>query len=133
MSNSVSAFMTRRIVTLAAFCFILSTSIQAQDLPIADGEKYILGDITVTGNVSYNEQTVIAYTGLKKGEEIYIPGDKISKVLKKLWGLDLFSDINFYITSVEDGVANLELEITEVPQLAEVRVRFKKAGTGRTY
>ncbi|SFN27439.1 Beta-barrel assembly machine subunit BamA [Salegentibacter flavus] len=126
VSNSVSAFMTKKFIALVAFCLFLGTSTQAQDLPISDGEKYILGEIKVTGNVSYNEQTVIAYTGLKKGEEIYIPGDKLSNVLKKLWKLDLFSDINFYLTNVENGVADLELEIQEVPKLSKVRIQGLK-------
>ncbi|MFD1094192.1 BamA/OMP85 family outer membrane protein [Salegentibacter chungangensis] len=114
--------MSKRFFTLLVFCFIFSIS-QAQDLPLANGKKYTLGDIKVTGTVSYNEQTVIAYTGLKKGDELYIPGDRLSKVLKKLWDLDLFSDISFYITNVEGNVADLELEIQEVPQLAEVRIQ----------
>ena len=115
--------MTKRIFTLIAFCFIFSISATAQDLPLAGGQKYTIGDIKVTGTVSYNEQTVIAYTGLKKGEEIYIPGDKLSKVIKKLWNLELFSDINFYITKIDGDVADLELEIQEVPQLAEIRIQ----------
>lgn len=98
-------------------------SFQAQDLPLGEGKKYTIGNIDVTGTVSFNEQTVIAYTGLKKGEEIFIPGDRISKVLKKLWDLDLFSDINIYVTNVEGDVADLELEIVEVPELAEVRIQ----------
>ena len=76
-------------------------SFQAQDLPLGEGKKYTIGNIEVTGTVSYNKQTVIAYTGLKPGEEIFIPGDRISKVLKKLWDLDLFSDINIYITNID--------------------------------
>ena len=126
VSNSVSAFMTKKILTLVAFCFIFSISTQAQDLPLAGGTKYTIGDITVTGTTTYNEQTVIAYTGLKKGEEIYIPGQRLSKIIKKLWDLDLFSDINFYITNVEGNVADLELEIKEVPQLANVRIQGVK-------
>lgn len=113
-----------------AFCFLYTLSFQAQDLPLGGGSKYTIGKIEVTGTVSYNEQTVVAYTGLKSGDEIFIPGDKISKVLKKLWDLGLFSDINFYVTNIEGNVADLELEIQEVPALAEVRIQgIKKKST----
>ena len=95
-------------------------------MPLANGKEYILGEIDVTGSVSYNEQTVIAYTGLKKGEKIYIPGDRISKVLKKLWDLNLFSDINIYVTSIEGDTVNLELEIQEVPALANAKIQGVK-------
>ncbi len=118
--------MTKRILTLITFCLIINISATAQDLPLSDGEKYTIGEIIVTGNTTYNEETVIAYTGLKKGEEIYIPGDKISSIIKKLWDLDQFSDINFYITNIDNGVADLELEITEVPKLSKIRIQGVK-------
>ncbi len=123
MSNSVNAFTINRALALLAFIFIFSIPTQAQDLPLANGEKYIIGDIKVTGNTSFNEQTIIAYTGLKKGEEIYIPGQRLSKVVQKLWDIGSFSDINFYITNVEGNVADLELEVQEVPQLANARIQ----------
>ncbi len=96
---------------------------QQQDISLSGGKKYTIGSITVTGNSSYNERTVIAFTGLKKGDEIFIPGKKLSEVLENLWELGLFSDINFYLLRVEEDVAHLELEIREVPKLAEVKVR----------
>ena len=115
--------MSKKFLSLLAFCFLYTLSFQAQDLPLGNGNKYTIGKIEVSGTVSYNEQTVIAYTGLKSGEELYIPGDKLSKILKKLWDLGLFSDINIYITNIDGDVADLELEIQEVPELASVRVQ----------
>ena len=123
MSNLVSAFKATSFLAFLALCLINSTPTKAQDLPLANGKEYTIGDIDVTGTVSFNEQTIIAYSGLKKGEKIYIPGDRISKVLKKLWDSGLFSDINIYVTSVEGNTANLELEIQEVPALSEVKIR----------
>ncbi|WP_198029911.1 outer membrane protein assembly factor BamA [Christiangramia salexigens] len=113
--------MTKKIFTLFAICFLFSIAAKAQDLPLGDSKKYKIGEIKVTGTTTYNEKTVIAYTGLKKGDEIFIPGDRLSSVIKKLWELDLFSDINFYITNVDGNVADLELEIQEVPVLNQVR------------
>ncbi len=114
-----------------SLCFIYTLSFQAQDLPLGQGKKYTIGKIEVTGAESYNEQTVIAFTGLQSGEEIFIPGDRLSKVLKQLWDLELFSDINFYITNVNGDVADLELEITEVPELAEIRLQGVKKKSAR--
>jgi outer membrane protein insertion porin family len=126
VSNLVSAFKIKHITAFLAFSLIFNFTSAAQDLPLANGKEYTIGEINVTGNVSYNEQTVIAYTGLKKGEKIFIPGDRISKVLKKLWDLGLFSDISIYITDVEGDVADLEIEIQEVPALANVRIQGVK-------
>src|SRR5690606_37877603 len=96
-----------------------------------EGKRYTIGKITVTGTQTYNEQTVIAYTGLKSGDEIYIPGERTTKVLKKLWDSNLFSDINLYITNINGDVADLELEIIEVPELAEVRIQGIKKKSAR--
>ncbi|GHA24505.1 outer membrane protein assembly factor BamA [Salinimicrobium marinum] len=126
VSNLVSAFTAKGILALVAFCLFYTTSSQAQDLPLANGKEYTIGEITVSGTTSYNDQTVIAYAGLRPGEKIYIPGDRISKVLKKLWDSNLFSDINIYVTSIEGDTANLELEIQEVPALSEVRLQGVK-------
>lgn len=126
MNSLVNIRVLKRSLSLFVFCFLYTLSSQAQDLPLGQGEKYTIGKIEVTGIETYNEQTVIAFTTLKPGEEIFIPGDRLSKVLKKLWDLELFSDIDFYITNIEGNVADLELAVKEVPELAEVRLQGVK-------
>ena len=106
---------------LIAFFFTIES--YSQGTGLTRGKQYTIGNIEVTGTSNYNEQTVIAFTGLKEGDKIYIPGEKLTKVLNELWDLRLFSDINFYLTNVDGNVADLELEITEVPKLIDVKVR----------
>ena len=106
---------------LIVFLFTLEN--YSQGAGLTRGKQYTLGEIKVTGTSNYNEQTVVAFTGLKEGEKIYIPGERLTKVLNKLWDLGLFSDINFYLTNVDGNVADLELEITEVPKLIDIKVR----------
>ncbi len=124
VSSSVKK-MTKKLpftyLTLLAL-FINSLTLTAQNIPSASGKAYTLGEIKVTGTTTYNEKTVITFTGLRKGERIFLPGDKISQVIKKLWDLELFSDINFYITNIEGEVADIEINIQEVPELNEVRI-----------
>lgn len=116
------------VVTL--FCSIATN---AQETTFDKGKKYIIGGIKVTGLKSYNEQTVVTYTQLREGQEILIPGEEISGVIKKLWGLELFSDINFYIDHVEDGnKVFLELNIQELPTLSEIEVRGLKESKAAT-
>ncbi len=112
---------------LVFFAFFINTVLlTAQNLPSTNGKEYIIGDIKVTGTTTYNENTVITFTGLKKGERIVLPGDKISQVIKKLWDLELFSDINFYITKIEGEEAFLEINIQEVPELNKARIEGVK-------
>lgn len=89
------------------------------------GRKYTINSITVTGAQSFNEQTVIAFTGLKKGDRIYVPGEKLSQVTKKLWEQNLFSDIAFYVTHLDEDTVDLELYIVELPKMHEVTIEGK--------
>ncbi|MGB3342922.1 MAG: POTRA domain-containing protein [Aequorivita sp.] len=114
-----------------SYCIFLLTilsvfSLQAQQKHLDSGRKYTIKSITVTGAQSFNEQTVIAFTGLKKGDRIYIPGEKLSQVTKKLWEQNLFSDIAFYVTNVDGDDVDLELYIVELPKLHEVTIEGKK-------
>jgi outer membrane protein insertion porin family len=103
-------------------------TISAQQKELDSGRKYTINEIKVTGNQSFNEQTVIAFTGLKKGDRIFIPGEKLSSVTKKLWEQNLFSDIAFYVTNIEGDNVDLELYIVELPKLHEVTIEGIRKG-----
>ncbi len=106
-------------------------TLQAQQKELDSGRKYTINSIVVTGAQSFNEQTVIAFTGLKKGDQIYIPGEKLSQVTKKLWEQNLFSDIAFYVTQRDDDSVDLELYIVELPKLFEVTIEGKGVRKGK--
>ncbi|MCJ7466159.1 MAG: outer membrane protein assembly factor BamA [Maribacter sp.] len=94
----------------------------AQETSYEDGKKYILAGLEVTGLQSYNEQTVKTYTGLRVGQPITIPGDQISAVINKLWGLELFSDIEVYVIDIQGENIFLELNILERSTLSNVTI-----------
>lgn len=108
--------------------FISSISIEAQELPYSNGKKYTLGDISVSGNTSFSEQTIISYSGLSKGKVMSIPGEDIGDAIKKLWNSKLFSDIEVYITKIEGDVAYLEIRLSDLPQLNELKINGVKKG-----
>ncbi len=105
--------------------------INAQDkVPFDQGTKYILADVDVTGKISYNKQTVVTFAGLEKGQDITIPGEEISNAIKKLGKLGLFSEIDFFVNKIAGDSIYLELNITELPKLSEVKfVGIKKNKT----
>lgn len=91
-------------------------------------KSYKLGEIKISGNVKYNELTILTFTGLEKGQQINIPGEEISDAIRKLWKLGYFSHVNFYETSIVGDVINLELNLNELPRLNEVTLNgLKKA------
>ena len=124
VSKLIKQMPKKALFTLAVLvcCLTYTTSYAQNDLPVAEGKEYEIGTISVEGSTQYNEQTIIAYTGLKTGDVLYLPGDRISGIIKKLWGLELFSDINLYVTNIEGNVVDLKLEIKEVPELGEVKI-----------
>jgi len=100
----------------------------AQTGSFVKGKTYTLDSISVRGIKTFNEQTVISYSGLRKGQKISVPGEEISALISKLWGLDLFSDINFYVTKVENNNISVEIEIEELPTLTDVKMNGLKKG-----
>ncbi|MEC4047810.1 POTRA domain-containing protein [Flavobacterium sp. SUN046] len=96
--------------------------VNAQErLPFDQGKKYILSGVHVTGKISYNEQTVVTFAGLEKGQSLTVPGEEISNAIKKLGKLGLFSDIDFYVDQIKGDSISLELNINELPKLGEVK------------
>ena len=100
----------------------------AQELPYSNGKKYTLGGITVSGNTSFSEQTIITASRLPKGKEITIPGEEISKAIKKLWDTKQFSDVEVYITKIEGDIAYLDIKVSDLPQLDELKINGVKKG-----
>ena len=107
------------------------TQIKAQNrVPFDQGKKYILADVAVVGKISFNNQTVITFAGLQKGQEITIPGEEISSAIKKLGKLGLFDEISFYVNKIQNDSIYLDLNLVELPKLNEVKfVGIKKNKT----
>ena len=44
-------------------------------------KTYVIDTITVKGLKTFSNQTVVSYSGLRKGQKVSIPGDEISAVI----------------------------------------------------
>ena len=124
-SNLRNCLLLPLILCIVLFGF---NQANAQENAYDKGKFYELGEINVTGVKSFSPQTVVAYTGLKKGQRIQIPGEEISATINKLWKLELFSDIEFFITNIDGEVADLELYIQELPTLSNYTIKGIKKG-----
>ncbi len=94
---------------------------QEDKIPFDQGKKYVLADVDVTGKITFNKQTVITFAGLEKGQNIVVPGEDLRNAIKKLGGLGLFSDIDFYATKIVGDSIYLQLDINELPKLNDVK------------
>ncbi len=84
--------------------------------------KNIIGEITVSGNTSFSPITIITYSGLREGDEVSIPGEKISTAIKKLWESNLFSSVEIYRIKQIDNVVDLEIQLMDLPELSNLEI-----------
>ena len=81
--------------------------------------KYKISAIKVTGNSFFDENLLISIANVNVGDEIVIPGgDLFSKAITKLWAQNYFSDVEIFITKLEDKNIEIEILVTERARLS---------------
>ena len=83
-------------------------------------KTYEIADIRVTGADSYEDFVLIGFSGLAVGDKIEVPGDQITKSLKRFWKQGLFSDIKFKATKIEGDKIWLEIALKQRPRVSEI-------------
>ena len=120
-------------VNIIVFLFIfISGAVYSQDT-YRKGETYTIDTITVVGLENFSDKTVVTYSGLRQGQSIQLPGEEISSVLKKLWNLELFSNVDLFITEINSGAVKLEINVEELPTLLNYKINGVKKGKAETY
>lgn len=86
------------------------------------GEEYTLGGISITGLQKFSESTVKVFTGLKIGQPLKLPGDKLTSAIKKLYQSKQFSTVDVYLLRVDGNTIYLQFDVKELPQLDDIRI-----------
>ena len=92
-------------------------------------KEYTIAGITVSG-VKYLDTSIVAsITNLLPGDKFMHPGEDIfAKAIANLWRQRFFSNIQIFITKVEDDKVWLEIALTERPRLGNFKfVGIKKS------
>jgi outer membrane protein insertion porin family len=120
--------MTLRLSIFISF-FILCISFPSfaqisigEELPDVDygfPKKYIIGGIVVTGVQYLDNSVLISLTGLRVGDNIEIPGEKIHSAIQKLWDQGLFDDIKINIAGIQDKQIFLDIILKERPRMSK--------------
>ena len=113
--------------------FILTTTFLFSQDEYRKGDTYSIDTITVVGLKNFSDRTVVTYSGLRQGQAIQVPGEEVSAVLKKLWNLELFSDVNLYVTDVSNGKIKLEINVDELPTLLNYSINGVKKSKAETF
>src|ERR1041385_9163597 len=117
------------------FMFALCLGVKAQSdslmlQSIKNPKKYIIGGVDFEGADNSDKNVIKLLSGLRQGDEITLPGDKITDAIKALWKQGLFENIEIY-EQREKRVGNtifLVIKVVERPRLS----KFKFDGVRKT-
>lgn len=126
--NNLIKYILHLITNTACF-LLLSSTLNGQILDDSKRKDYTLTDISIEGQTVYSAETIITYSGLKKGDIVTIPGGvKISNAIKKLWDSNLFNNIDVFISKIEGAEISLQIKLDDLPELKEVKITGVKKG-----
>ena len=83
-------------------------------------KSYIIGGIKIEGIKYLSENQIISLTGLQVGDDIVIPSEDVSSIVKRIWLQRVFSDVALYIDSLSNqkDTAFLTLKLVERPRVS---------------
>ena len=83
-------------------------------------QQYYIGGITVEGVPTYDDYVLIGLSGLAKGQRISIPGEEISKAIRRYWKNGLFSNASIRVDSLVADSAYLHITLTARPRISTI-------------
>ncbi|MBS1621778.1 MAG: outer membrane protein assembly factor [Bacteroidetes bacterium] len=92
-------------------------------------KEYTIGGIEISGVKHLDSSIVLSISSLQVGDKFNHPGSDIfSKAINNLWRQKLFSDIQIFVTRIEGNKVYLELNVRELPRLANYKfIGIKKS------
>ena len=90
-------------------------------------KTYEIGPIRVEGADNYDHNAIRLLAGLRQGQSITIPGEKITKAVKNLWDEGLFSNVEIQAEKEVAGVLYLVIQLKPRAKLS----RFKFVGINK--
>ncbi|NVO19655.1 MAG: BamA/TamA family outer membrane protein [Bacteroidetes bacterium] len=120
--------MTLRHSIFSVLVFLLLSSASFAQIAIGDDipdldygmpHKYIIGGIVVTGVQYLDNSVLVSLTGLRVGDNIEIPGDKIHSAIQKLWEQGLFDDVKIMVDGVQGNQVFLNIILKERPRMSK--------------
>jgi outer membrane protein insertion porin family len=87
---------------------------------------YEIADIKVTGADSYEDFVLIGFSGLAVGDKVEIPGDQITKAVRRFWKQGLFSEVRIVADKMTDTQVWIEIQLKQRPRVSELEYRGMK-------
>jgi len=96
--------------------------VTAGPIVLEKNKRYLLGGISVVGNETISEQSILIFSGLNSGQRLKIPGDKLSSAIKRLWSSKLFSNVDVFITKMDGDAIYLEINVKELDKVGRLTI-----------
>ena len=119
--RALAISLTLGLVLAQAVPLLAQTTDSLEVVDYANPSEYEIGGVEVTGNTFSDVTPIKSIAGLKVGETIRIPGPEITRAVRSLMQLRLFTDVQIKLVRTVDNVAILEIEIFEQPRLSTYR------------
>ena len=91
-------------------------------------EEYVIGGISISGIKYLDENILVQISGLKKGEKLLIPGERITMAVEKMWSQGLFSDVRITKKTISGDSVFLDIYLQERARLS----RFDFTGISKS-
>ncbi len=116
-----------RFITLALFFLPLQLlNAQSIELNYLSPKEYEVGGIEITGADHLDKNSVILLSGISVGEKIFLPSDKTSIAIDKLWKQGIFEDIKISVSKVEGKTIFLTYYLKTKPRLSGYKIEGVK-------
>ena len=83
-------------------------------------QQYYIGDITVEGVKTIDDYVLIGLSGLSKGQVISLPGEEITKAIRRYWKNGLFSNVAIRVDSIMADSAYLHIILASRPRISQI-------------
>ena len=113
------------IIVIFLLSFQLSNA-QTIELNYLSPKEYEVGGIEIEGAGHLDKNSVILLSGISVGEKIFLPSDKTSIAIDKLWKQGIFEDIQITVSKVEGKTIFLTYHLKTKPRLSAYKIEGVK-------
>jgi len=110
---------------VAVLMTLVSLSLNAQEkqdiVDFMSPSDYIIGGVTVTGIKFLDINALIGISGLRKGQEIAVPGEAVTTAVQRLWQQGLFADVRISVSRIVLDTVFLDIFLQERPRISAIK------------
>lgn len=84
-------------------------------------KEYEVGNIVISGADHLDHPSIILLSGLSVGDKVFIPSERITMVIDKLWKQGIFDDVQILVDKIEGKTISLIYQLQTKPRLASYK------------